>query len=133
MKAEGKTRTAAAEVGVGEISFGINLFTTEPPMEEYSKKPQKGGNTEYESPIHGKNPLGTYSTGSRVYAGMYLGYRNGNRVSRLGIDASWVQDLFQNGIHRWFVKTPYFNTYLGSPSTAFLQGGYFNPFSLYPF
>ncbi|MBZ0242162.1 MAG: hypothetical protein K8F24_03005, partial [Bacteroidales bacterium] len=94
-------RTAAAEVGVGEVSFGFNLFTSEPLLSEYKKRPQKGGDSEYVSPIHGKNPLGTYSTGSRVYAGMYFGYRNGNRVSRFGIDAPWVQDLFQNGIHRW--------------------------------
>ena len=126
-------RTAAAEIGIGEVSFGFNLFTTEPPLEEYDSKPHKGGNSEYISPIHGKNPLGTYSTGSRVYAGMYLGYRNGNRVSRAGIDAPWVQDLFQNGIHRWVVPTPYFNTNYGSPSVPFLQGGYVNPFSLYTF
>ena len=87
-------------------SYGFNLFTTEPPLEEYQRKPkQLGGDSEFKSPIHGKNPLRTYSTGSRVYAGMYLGYRNGNRVSRFGIDAAWVQDLFQNGIHRWVVHT----------------------------
>jgi RHS repeat-associated protein len=127
-------RTAAAEIGIGEVSFGFNLFTTEPPLEEYKRKPkQLGGDSEYISPIHGKNPLGTYSSGSRVYAGMYLGYRNGNRVSRFGIDAAWVQDLFQNGIHRWVVPTPYFNTNSGSPSAPFLQGGYVNPFSLYTF
>ncbi|HAH59197.1 MAG TPA: hypothetical protein DCL86_13710, partial [Bacteroidales bacterium] len=114
-------RTAAAEIGIGEVSFGFNLFTTEPPLEEYKRKPkQLGGDSEYISPIHGKNPLGTYSSGSRVYAGMYLGYRNGNRVSRFGIDAAWVQDLFQNGIHRWVVPTPYFNTNSGSPSAPFL-------------
>ena len=126
-------RTAAAEIGIGEVSFGFNLFTTEPPLEEYKSKPHKGENSEYISPIHGKNPLGTYSTGSRVYAGMYLGYRNGNRISRFGVDAPWVQDLFQNGIHRWVVPTPYFNTNYGSPSAPFLQGGYVNPFSLYTF
>jgi len=115
-------------------SYGFNLFTTEPPLEEYQRKPkQLGGDSEFKSPIHGKNPLRTYSTGSRVYAGMYLGYRNGNRVSRFGIDAAWVQDLFQNGIHRWVVRTPYFNTNYGSPSAPFLQGGYANPFSLYTF
>lgn len=53
MKAEGKTRTAAAEVGVGEISFGFNLFTTEPPMDEYKMRPKQiGGNSEYESPYN---------------------------------------------------------------------------------
>ncbi len=126
-------RTAAAEIGVGEVSFGFNLFTTEPPMSEYKSDPQKGGNLVYKSPIWKENKLNTYSTGSRVYAGMYLGYRNGNRISRVGVDAPWVQDLFQNGWHHGVVKTPYFNTELGSPSAVFSQGGYLNPFSLYPF
>jgi hypothetical protein len=40
----------------------------------------------------------------------HLGYRIGNKISRFGIDAAWVQDLFQNGIHRWILPTPYFNT-----------------------
>jgi RHS repeat-associated protein len=126
-------RTAAAEIGYGEMSVGFNLFTTEAPLSEYYKKPQKGGDSEYLSPIHGMNPLGTYSTGSRVYAGMYFGYRSGNRVSRIGIDAPWVQDLLQNGIHRWVVPTPYFNTNYGSPPGPFTQGGYQYPFSLYLF
>ncbi len=91
----------ATEIGLGEASFRFNLFTTERPLEEYKRKPKQiGGDSEYKSTIHGKNPLGIYSTGSRVFAGMYLGYRNGNRVSRFGIDAAWVQDLFQNGIYR---------------------------------
>ncbi|PKP43880.1 MAG: hypothetical protein CVT96_03765 [Bacteroidetes bacterium HGW-Bacteroidetes-13] len=30
-----KYRTAAAEVGVGDYSFGLNLYTSEPPTEEY--------------------------------------------------------------------------------------------------
>ena len=126
-------RTAAAEIGVGEVSFGFNLFTTEPPMDEYKMRPKQiGGNLEYESPLWGKNPLNTYSTGSRVYAGMYLGYRNGNTVSRVGADAPWVQDFFQNGWHR-LIGTPYFNPNLGPSSAPFSQGGYINPFSLYPF
>ena len=50
MIAEGKTLTAAAEVGIGEISFGFNLFTNEPPMSEYKSDPQKGGNLENGNP-----------------------------------------------------------------------------------
>ncbi|MBS4057083.1 MAG: hypothetical protein KGZ82_07190 [Bacteroidales bacterium] len=77
--------------------------------------------------------LARYLTMARIINPRQRGYRNGNRVSRFGIDAAWVQDLFQNGIHRWVVPTPYYNTNYGSPSAPFLQGGYVNPFSLYTF
>jgi hypothetical protein len=133
MKAGSNTRTAAAEVGVGEISFGFNLFTTKPPMEEYLKG--FGETNDYIS-RWGSNKRGTYSGGERVYAGLYLGYRNGNRVSRVGIDGPGVQEWTQNFIHsKYFplVNSPYFDTRRGSSSSMFLQGGYMNPFSLYPF
>ena len=126
-------RTAAAEIGVGEVSFGFNLFTTKPPLEEYKKG--FGENSEYKS-RWGFNKKGVYSGGERVYAGLYLGYRNGNRVSRFGIDGPGVQEFTQNFIHGPafpLINAPYFDTRLGSPSTMFLQGGYINPFSLYPF
>ena len=126
-------RTAAAEIGIGEVSFGFNLFTTEPPLEEFKKG--YGETTDYKS-VWGHNKKGTYSGGERVYAGLYLGYRNGNRVSRFGIDGPGVQEFTKNFIHgKYFplVNSPYFDTRLGSPSAMFLQGGYMNPFSLYPF
>jgi RHS repeat-associated protein len=128
-------RTAAAEIGIGEVSFGFNLFTTEPPMSEYNSDPQIGTTKDYIS-RWGFNRKGTYSSGERVYAGLYLGYRNGNRVSRFGIDGPGVQEWTQNFIHsKYFplVNSPYFDTRLGSPPAMFLQGGYMNPFSLYPF
>jgi len=126
---------AAAEIGIDEVSFGFNLFTTEPPENEYNSRPQYGNTKDYKS-VWGSNKKGTYSGGERVYAGLYLGYRNGNRVSRFGIDGPGVQEFTQNFIHgKYFplVNSPYFDTRLGSPSAMFLQGGYINPFSLYPF
>jgi hypothetical protein len=129
-----KFRTAAAEIGIGDFSYGFNLFTTAPPISEYTSKPQQlGADKKYRSPIWGKNPLYTYSSGSRVYAGMYVGYRNGNNISRMGVDAPWVQDFFQNGIHRHVVPTPYFNTNYGPPTRLFGQSGYRFAYSLYTF
>jgi hypothetical protein len=104
-------------------------------LEEYNSRPQYGNTRDYKS-SWGFNKKGTYSGGERVYAGLYLGYRNGNRVSRFGIDGPGVQEFTQNLIHsKYFplVNSPYFDTRLGSPSAMFLQGGYLNPFSLYPF
>ncbi len=128
-------RTAAAEVAFGPYSVGFNLWTASPPQHEYEyreKDPQKTTlNQEWLSPIHGKNLNFTYSSGSRVYAGLYLGYNNGFMISRSGIEAPWVQDLFQNGIHRWVVKGPYFNTDFGPSSRMFLKSLIYNPWGLY--
>jgi hypothetical protein len=123
-----KSRTAAAEIGIGNFSYGMNIYTTAPPQSEYDDG-IGGGN--YSSPIWGDNKTGSYSSGSRVYAGMYVGMRNGNNVIRAGIDAPWVQDLFQNGVHRHLVPGPYFDTRLGPPAGLFGQGLYYNPYTLY--
>ena len=81
--------------------------------------------------ITGKpNKYNTYSSGSRIWAGLYLGYRNGNTVSRIGDDAPWVQDVFQNGIH-WLIGNPFFNTNYGPSTRLFTQGGFYFPYSLY--
>jgi len=44
----------------------------------------------------------------------------------------WVQDITQNFAHRMF-GYPFFNTDYGPPSSAFVQGGGFFPYSLYLF
>jgi RHS repeat-associated protein len=132
-----KYRTAAAEIGWENYSFGMNLYTTEPDKKEY--KLHQGSDEEYTSPIWGKsgiskktgNPFYTYKSGERVFAGMYFGINRNGAVQRLGIDDAFVQDLFQNGIHRNVVRGPYLNTNLGSPSSIFSQNFNYNPWTLY--
>jgi RHS repeat-associated protein len=125
-----KFRTAAGEIGVGPVSYGFNLYTTTPPESEYKAKPSMGTDKNYSSPLHGRHKYNAYSSGSRVYAGMYLGYRNGNTISRIGVDAPWVQDAFQNGIHR-LIGFPYFNTNNGPPTRLFQQTLQHQPYTLY--
>ncbi|WP_299278908.1 RHS repeat-associated core domain-containing protein [uncultured Psychroserpens sp.] len=130
-------RTAAAEVGIGNYSFGFNLYTSEPPSNEYNGEYTIDGKDDtrdktYESPIWGKNKHYTYSSGSRIFAGMYFGYRDKDKTYRLGFNGAFVQDLFQNGIHRHVITGPYFNTNYGSPDNLFFQ--FYrnrNPWSLY--
>ena len=124
-----KFRTAAAEIGVGETSLGFNLFTTAPPGGERS---EQIGKIKILKSMWGFNPKGTYSLGDRIWAGLYLGIRSGNLNSRLGIDSPVVQDFFQDGLH-FLIGTPNFNYLNGPEDRPFLQSGYINPFSLYPF
>jgi hypothetical protein len=133
MKVGGKTRTPAAEISIGEMLFGFNTFTTEPPLDEYDS--EYGNNADFRS-IWGHNKKGTYSSGDRVFAGAYFGYRNGNMISRIGIDSPWMQELTQNFIHGPYfpiINSPYFDTRRGPATRVFSQGGYLYPFSLYPY
>ncbi len=130
-------RTAAFEVGVGQYSMGINMYTTKPPQGEFDDL--RGKNDSYRSMWDSflrKQPsthaAGTYSSGSRVWAGLYLGYSDGFTVNRTGISAPWVQDFFQNGVHHFITRSsPYFNTGLGSPTMPFWQVIGHNPWTLY--
>jgi len=130
-----KYRTAAAEVSIGEASIGMNLYTTDPPPEERKKAKGLSENSKFQSMWDrvGKNDNNhrTYSAGSRVYAGLYFGYHSGNSVSRIGVDAPWVQDFFQNGIHKYLTGSPYFDTTLGTPTQPFYQDIMYSKWSLY--
>ena len=125
-----KWRTAAVEGGYGQATVGFNLITTPSPEDEYSDY-KVGSDEKYSSPIYGdrskrKKQKYTYSQGERISAALYLGYGG----SRIGVDAPWVQDVFQNGIHYLF-NYPYFNTTKGAPSSVYLYNGYQYPYSLY--
>ncbi len=62
---------------------------------------------------------------------MYFGVKRSNNVQRLGYDGAFVQDFFQNGIHRHIVTGPYLNTNLGSGPNLFIQNFTHNPWTLY--
>jgi len=125
-----KYRTAALEFGIGDFSGGFNLYTTSPPEKEYKSDPQMGGDENWISPIHGKPEHGTYSSGERIYAALYIGMRIGKNVSRIGVDAPWAQDGIQNFAHKK-LGYPFFNTDKGPPSRMFMQSGNYFPYSLY--
>lgn len=130
-----KFRTGGVELSVGQASLGMSLYTTEPPLGEYKSELGKSENSKFQSmwDRFGKNdnPHGTYSSGSRVFAGLYFGYRSINSVSRIGVDAPWVQDFFQNGIHKYITRSPYFDTTKGPPTQLFYQDIMYSKWSLY--
>jgi hypothetical protein len=62
---------------------------------------------------------------------LYVGYRHGGMVYCAGVDAPFVQDLFQNGVHRYITKTtPYFMDY-GRGSRPYSYIRTYDPYSLY--
>ena len=60
-----------------------------------------------------------------------VGVNSGMTISRIGVDTSWVQDFFQNGIHKNISGSPYFDTRNGPPTNWYLRYGIYSTFSLY--
>ena len=119
-----KYRTAAAEIGIGDFSFGFIVYTT-----EHGSKMDG----EFESKIWGKHKygLGAYTEGRRIASPAYIGYRNNGLEYRFGVDSPWVQDATQNWKHHSMRKTPYFETDYYTPAKPYMFLSSYNPFSLY--
>jgi hypothetical protein len=104
-------RTAAASIGYGDFMLGMNMLTTY----GYDKRESRESDSMFGKhvPKHGKKvkgiDQGTWQNAHIYNSNLFLGFRNGNIGYRLGVDAPWVQDAFQNFVHRYVTKsTPYF-------------------------
>ncbi|MBI1767427.1 MAG: hypothetical protein HYR67_03520 [Bacteroidetes bacterium] len=126
-----KYRTAAAEIGIGDYSVGFNIYTGIGSNKE----------TGVSSPIWGPHiprrgagageDQGAWRNGEVMSSNLYFGYRHGGMAYRVGIDAPFVQDFFQNGVHRYITKTtPYFMDY-GRQSQPYFFMRTYDPYSLY--
>ena len=76
-------------------------------------------------------------TGQTYYNPLWIGYRNGNNVSRVGYSHEVFQDKTQNWVHRnGFFYLPfghqnYYNQYSVDYPHSYYYSGYYNPYSLY--
>ena len=126
-----KWRTGAFEVSVGKFSVGFTIYTNE------QKETDPVVNTP--SPIHGANnrprtkSLGTWENGLVYDAPIWFGYNTGMGVSRIGYSHKYVQDFFQNGIHKWipFGHQNYYLKYVEGINHGYGYNGFYNQFSLY--
>jgi hypothetical protein len=137
-------RTNAWELTVGDWSIGSYIYTNEPEGEivvpnDLKENPEKyinydGVNMAGKKNKHGN---GAWKNGIVYTSPLWLGYRAGNSVSRIGLDSPWVQDKTQNWVHRnGFFYLPfghqnYYNTYSIDYPHSYFYSGYYNPFSLY--
>ncbi|HOM90895.1 MAG TPA: polymorphic toxin type 23 domain-containing protein, partial [Bacteroidia bacterium] len=125
-----KYRTAGFELGYGNLSIGVSIYTNNPVSESRENWP---------SPIYGENASGkgAYADGRRIYSAAYFGVSDGNTVSRIGIDSPWIQDAIQNGLHQSkFARilwggSPYFPTDYSTPASFYLFNRFYSPYSLY--
>lgn len=109
-------RTAAFELTVGSFSTGFNIHTTSPGGTD---KSGAGASTDpnWQSSTWGENSRGTFKTARVLASYGYFGYNGPNGVSyRGGIDHWRVQDIIQNGLHRYgflgskYGRSSYFNS-----------------------
>jgi RHS repeat-associated protein len=120
-----KYRTNAIEFGYGDFVVGTNLWTNDPEGDGSLVDPN-GKN------LRGKtSKSGAWVDGQVLSAPAYVGYRQGNSITRVGLSNPWVQDRTQNFIHKNVNPTPFFNKYDRFRGGAWSYSGYNNPFTLY--
>jgi hypothetical protein len=121
-------RSNAATIGWGNWELGTNLRNN---LVNTEANPDLEG----ESLIWGKNrsPYGAWKDGQTYSSPLWIGYRNGSNVTRVGLQTPYAQAGTQNGIHKYFGpgRTNYFNKYDHFQGGGYSYSGYNNPYSLW--
>jgi len=124
-------RSNAATIGWGNWEIGTNLRNNFVNPETDIKNFDPNG----ESLIWGKNrsPNGAWNNGQTYSSPLWIGYRNGNNITRVGYSTRYAQAATQNGIHKYFGpgRTHYFNRYDDFQRGGYSYSGYNNPYSLW--
>lgn len=124
-------RTNAFELSVGDFSFGSYIYTNDG-LDASKEEQDKNAR----SPIWGKNRNEGYSTwknGQVFSAPVWVGYRRGNQITRVGYSHKVFQDLQQNGIHgrTGFGNQNFYLNYENFKAGGYFYSGYYNPLSLW--
>ena len=124
-------RTNAFELSIGNFSFGSYIYTNDGKADS-----QKQQDENARSPIWGENRNKGYSTwknGQVFSAPVWIGYRRGNQITRVGYSHEAFQDLQQNGIHgrTGFGNQNFYLNYDNFKAGGYFYSGYYNPLSLW--
>jgi hypothetical protein len=124
-------RTSAAELTIGKFSAGTYLYTN------WGEDASGGQIDKSENgippwPVGRKTSgeLRTWKNGRPYSAPFWVGYRNGNQITRIGFSHKIVHNLTQNMVHK-FMDTPYYVTYDEFRRSGYFYTGYRNPLSLW--
>ena len=129
-------RTNALELTLGNFSIGSYIYTNAGEAESIKMNELAGTDLTDDtclSPIWGKN-RGKYSTwtwGETFSAPVWVGYRQGNQIQRVGYSFRGAQDFQQNGIHKYIGRQNFYTGYNNFKSGFYSYSGYYNPFSLW--
>lgn len=128
-------RTNAVELGIGNFVVGVNTYTNDP-LNQYGRDDYDPDGMDMRGNKN-KHGYGAWKNGQVFSSSAWIGYKNGNSVTRLGYSHPFVQDMTQNSVHRnGFFHLPfgyqnYYNKY-----DYFQQGlnsnyGTYNPYNLW--
>ena len=135
-------RTNAFELTFGDFSIGSSLFTNDGRDASVGAEGTNDKGIDYNAvapgflmgknrPIKGEQ-AGAWKNGQVYSAPLWLSYRVGNSVSRVGFSHWRVQNATQNFVHRWIGRQQYYLGYNNLYQGFYGYSGYYNPFSLYP-
>ncbi len=120
-------RTGGIEFGIKNFVFGLSVYSNDGKVES-DEQTHEGV-----SPLWGRNKKGegAWNNGQVFHSPAWIGFRNGNQVSRIGYSHKEVQDFFQNGLHQSWFPTPYYLNYDNFTRGVYSYTGFYNPFTLY--
>lgn len=124
---EDRWRSNAVELTLGNYTIGTNLYTN------WGKDASGGpkGTHNEKAPIFGLNKKEAWNNGQVYSAPLWIGYKKGNQITRIGFSHSMVQNFTQNAVHKYATPTPYFLGYDNFKSGGYIYSGAYNPFSLW--
>ena len=124
-------RTSAAELSIGNFSIGTYVITNDGQHESRAVDPNNP-TTDRESPYIGLNKKkGAWKVGNAYMAPLWIGYKHGTNITRIGYSFKMVQALTQNLVHHTLVPTPDYTYYDEFYKGFTIYSGYYNPISLW--
>ena len=128
-------RTNAVELGIGNFVVGVNTYTNDP-LNQYGEKDYNLDGTDMRGNKN-KDERGAWNNGQVLSSAAWIGYKNGNSITRLGYSHPIIQDRTQNPVHiNGFFHLPFGYQNIYNKYDYFQQGFYsyygkFNPYSLW--
>ncbi len=124
-------RSNAFELSIGNFVLGNYIYNNDPKntygVDDY--------NMNGESPIYGKNKgaWGAWNRGYTYSSPLYLGYRYGGTVHRVGYSHHLFQDATQNGVHKYFPpgRQHYYQDYSKFNYGLYNYNGWNNQYSIW--
>jgi hypothetical protein len=132
-------RTGAMEITVDKFSVGFTVYTNDPKNEygeddfNYTEKSAIYGSNSTKLRYGRTNYKGVWTNGKTYDSPLWFGFNNGYGISRVGFSHEYVQDVFQNGIHKYVPQGSqhFYNKYDAGIRHGYNYSGFYNPYSLY--
>lgn len=126
-------RTNAWELSIGDFSLGSTIITNDPEGIGADNPNDPSRLFGYNRPGKNGYKYGAWEPGYVYACPLWIGWRSGNNVSRIGYSYWAFQDATQNLVHKYYRygRMNFYNDYDYFYTGPYFGGGYNNPFTLY--